>query len=127
MRRGQFPGAYKPATGLRWRAYVWIDGEQHDLGYFRSREEASAYTQLVESRYPDRCKRRRGQLYKDDTKHRSRPWRVMGPRPDRQRVGYYHTAWEAERALAEWLSKNDNCGAVHAFDVDGSERYMPNL
>jgi hypothetical protein len=80
---------------------VWIDGALHFLGALPDRAEAAAYVCLVESRYPQRLRRRRGTVYQ----YRGR-WLALGPRPQRRRLGIFPTRWAAERALTEEISRD---------------------
>jgi hypothetical protein len=90
MKRGQYPGAFKGSSNS-YAAKVWIDGEVHYLGSFRTREAAAAYVRLVEGRYPNRLRRPRGTLARD-----RKAWRVLAPRPRREPLGRFNTRWEAE-------------------------------
>jgi hypothetical protein len=94
--RSQFPGTFRSSRN-RWGMKVWIDGELHYLGTLPDRAAAADYVRLVESRYPQRLRRRRGTVYRQRGR---RNWVALGPRPQRRRLGSFATRWAAERALA---------------------------
>jgi hypothetical protein len=88
--RSEYPGTFLSSKN-RWGMKVYIDGELHYLGGMEDRAAAADYVRLVESRYPNRCRRSRGTLCRHKEK-----WVVRTPRPERKQLGRFATRWEAE-------------------------------
>jgi hypothetical protein len=91
--RGDYPGTFRSSKN-RWGMKVWIDGQLHYLGAMADRADAAAYVRLVESRYPNRLRRKRGTL----CRHNKR-WVARGPRPQRSMIGTFETRWAGEQVM----------------------------
>lgn len=99
------PGLYRSGRG--YCAKIWVDGIMEYVGWFKTVEAADVFARQCEENVAlTRLRRRRGTVYcrRPPEKTYTRPWVALTPRPVRKVLGYYHTKWAAECALAAWLS-----------------------